>query len=77
MGHNINTIAYHGAPPWHGLGVQVKHRPTAGQMIATAALDWQVEMRPIASPRHGEQPKKFQLTESPAPHLSPKFLWAW
>src|SRR4051812_26619950 len=67
MAHNIDSMAYHGDPPWHGLGKQVRHRPTSAQMISDAGLDWRVEMRPIALPGllPNQKPKKYQLIRQP------------
>ena len=47
MSHNIDTMAYYGDPPWHGLGRSIPERANASQMIRAAGLDWRVEMRPI------------------------------
>jgi hypothetical protein len=67
MSHNIDSMAYHGDPPWHGLGTEVKHRPTSSQMITAAGLNWEVEMRPILL--HGQpprqKPRKYQLIRKP------------
>jgi phage/plasmid-like protein (TIGR03299 family) len=43
---NVQTMAYHGQVPWHGLGAPVPAGVTAEQMIHAAGLDWKVELRP-------------------------------
>ena len=46
MPANVQTMAYYGEVPWHGLGKQVPKGLTAEQMIRAAGLDWEVELRP-------------------------------
>lgn len=45
MAHNVETMAYAGDVPWHGLGVQVSHNMTAEEMLKAAGLDWGVDLR--------------------------------
>ena len=47
MPANVDSMAYYGDPPWHGLGVSVPARATATEVINAAGLDWQVRMTPI------------------------------
>lgn len=47
MSHEIETMAYAGETPWHGLGEQVSNDLTPAQMLKKAGLDWQVEKRPM------------------------------
>jgi len=42
MAHNVETMAYAGEVPWHGLGVQVSNDLTPNQMMEKAGLDWSV-----------------------------------
>lgn len=42
MAHLIETHAYAGNTPWHGLGVQVSNDLTPDQMLTAAGLDWRV-----------------------------------
>lgn len=46
MPANVDTMAYVGETPWHGLGEKVKHGVHAEEMIVAAGLDWVVEKRP-------------------------------
>lgn len=46
MPANVQTMAYYGEVPWHGLGKQVPKGMTAAHMIHSAGLDWEVELRP-------------------------------
>jgi len=84
MSHNIGSMAYHGDPPWHGLGTAVKHRPTSDEMITVAGLNWEVEMRPIVLQGQppGQKPRKYQLirkarstaeSEVPLAVVSPRY----
>ena len=43
MAHEVETMAYAGALPWHGLGVPVSNDLTPAQMQQKAGLDWNVE----------------------------------
>tara|TARA_B100001248_G_scaffold99511_1_gene73939 strand:- start:1023 stop:1979 length:957 start_codon:yes stop_codon:yes gene_type:complete len=43
MAHNVETMAYAGEVPWHGLGVSVSNDLTPQQMMKKAGLDWTVE----------------------------------
>jgi phage/plasmid-like protein (TIGR03299 family) len=51
MPHNIDSMAFHGDPPWHGLGVRVPEHISAEGMIRAAGLDWRVEMEPVPGAR--------------------------
>lgn len=51
MPANVQSIAYYGEVPWHGLGKQVPRGITAEQMIQAAGLDWTVELRPAPGAR--------------------------
>ena len=43
MAHNVETMAYAGETPWHGLGVKVPSDLSPRQMMEKAGLDWSVE----------------------------------
>jgi len=43
MAHQVETMAYAGEVPWHGLGVPVSNDLTPAQMMQKAGLDWGVD----------------------------------
>lgn len=43
MAHNINSLFYYGAKPWHKLGTEVKEAQTSAGAIEAAGLNWQVQ----------------------------------
>ena len=43
MSHEVETMAYAGETPWHGLGVPVNNDLTPVQMMQKAGLDWTVD----------------------------------
>ena len=45
MAHMVETMAYAGLTPWHGLGVNVEGNLTPLQMLIAADLDWTVSCR--------------------------------
>ena len=47
MAHQVETMAYAGEVPWHGLGVPVSDDLTPQQIQTKAGLDWIVEKRDI------------------------------
>lgn len=47
MAHEVETMAYAGELPWHGLGVPVSNDLTPVQMMQKAGLDWSVEKQRI------------------------------
>ena len=46
MPANVQTMAFYGDVPWHGLGTPVPKGVTAEEMIRAAGMDWRVELRP-------------------------------
>ena len=43
MAHQVETMAYAGELPWHGLGVPVSNDLTSIQMMQKAGVDWTVQ----------------------------------
>lgn len=43
MSAEVETMAYAGETPWHGLGVPVDNRLTPHEMLVAAGCDWSVE----------------------------------
>jgi phage/plasmid-like protein (TIGR03299 family) len=54
MAHEIETMAYANAKPWHGLGTPVSDDLTVDEMLVAAGLDWSVGMEPLYTARNGE-----------------------
>jgi phage/plasmid-like protein (TIGR03299 family) len=46
MAHMVETMAYAGETPWHGLGVKVPSDLSPAQMLEKAGLDWTVRKVP-------------------------------
>ena len=46
MAHEVETMAYAGQVPWHGLGKQVDGDMSPDQMLKAAQIDWTVSKRP-------------------------------
>ena len=55
MAHEIETMAYAGEVPWHGLGVQVIDDLTPQQMLEKAGLDWTVDKVPTYIDFNGQK----------------------
>jgi phage/plasmid-like protein (TIGR03299 family) len=49
MAHEVETMAYAGEVPWHGLGTPVSNDLTPAQMMQKAGLDWQVEKQDLVT----------------------------
>ena len=47
MPAQVETMAYYGAPPWHGLGTRVADVMTWQEAIGAAGLDWEVALEPV------------------------------
>lgn len=46
MAHNVETMAYAGETPWHGLGVKVDNDLSVEKMLEAAKLNWTVSKTP-------------------------------
>ena len=55
MSHEVETMAYAGEVPWHGLGVPVSNDLTPTMMMEKAGLDWRVEEVPTYADWNGEK----------------------
>lgn len=51
MSHNVETMAYAGEVPWHGLGERVPADLSPIQMMQKAGLDWKVLKQPTYARR--------------------------
>ena len=47
MSHQVETMAYAGELPWHGLGVPVSNDMSAYEMMIEAQLNWSVKKVPM------------------------------
>lgn len=71
----VETMAWTGQVPWHGLGVEVNDKLTPAQILKAAGLDWKVEKRKMFySGKNGKQiivPDRFALVrDKDEGHLS-------
>lgn len=55
MSHEVETMAYAGEVPWHGLGVEVSNDLTPSQMMEKAGLNWSVNKVPTFIEIDGER----------------------
>lgn len=55
MSHEIETIAYSGEEPWHGLGIKVPADLTPAQMQEAAGLNWTVDKVPLFGTHNGKK----------------------
>lgn len=55
MAHEVETMAYANALPWHGLGQRVDSCVTTDEMLKAAGLGWTVEMKKMHIDIDGEQ----------------------
>lgn len=69
MPHNVNSMAYYGTPPWHGLGTRVYDRPDSTTMVKAAGLDWEVGKVPVPGRRVDDNgaPVRYQLMRKARP----------
>jgi phage/plasmid-like protein (TIGR03299 family) len=63
MPANVQSMAYYGKEPWHGLGTQVPKDLRAEEMIWAAGLDWKVELRPARGAREINRKGEFSRYE--------------
>ncbi len=67
MSHEVETMAYAGEVPWHGLGTKVDEGIDADEFLVAAGLDWTVDQYPVHT-RVGEEeievPNRFALVRS-------------
>lgn len=55
MAHMVETMAYAGEVPWHGLGVSVPNDLSPAQMLEKAGLDWKVQKIPAFADIDGQK----------------------
>lgn len=65
MPHQVESLAYTGKAPWHGIGTPVRGHVSPRRMQRAAQLDWEVEKRPLfylTSKRPAERESAKQLS---------------
>lgn len=60
----IETMAYAGEVPWHGLGVNVDHNLSSDQMLDEAGLNWQVTKERVKTESGIYIPNRYALLRS-------------
>jgi phage/plasmid-like protein (TIGR03299 family) len=72
MAHKIDSMAYYGEVPWHGLGVHVPERLHAGPMMHAAGLDWEVESRGARGATRDDKGRysRYEIVRMPRPGKS-------
>ena len=55
MAHMVETMAYAGQLPWHGLGTKVSENISVDDMMKEAGLDWEVQKVPAYAELNGEK----------------------
>ena len=55
MAHNVETMAYSGEVPWHGLGTKVSNDIGIDDMLKEAGLDWKVIPVPVFGELNGKK----------------------
>lgn len=55
MSAEVETMAFSGEIPWHGLGVEVLDCLTPKEMMVAASLDWTVSKSPLFTRVNGEE----------------------
>jgi len=55
MAHMVETMAYAGEVPWHGLGTKVPADLTPRQMMQQAGVDWRVNLVPTYADVNGSK----------------------
>ena len=73
MPADIETMAWTGQKPWHGLGHEVGKDITPEQMIVAAELDWNVSKTPFQNPVTKESSENYfvLVRDSDGKELSP------
>lgn len=49
MAHEVETMAWTGQVPWHGLGVQFSQDADVEEVVRAAGLDWKLERWPLVA----------------------------
>lgn len=69
MSHNVETMAYAGETPWHGLGVKVADCLSPEEILKAAGLDWEVKRVPLQTVTKKAVTSHFALERSTDGHV--------
>ena len=61
MSHKVESMAYAGDVPWHGLGEAVSGDLSAKDMLKKARLNWSVARKPLTAAGNIPVPEHFAL----------------
>tara|TARA_R100000008_G_scaffold18568_1_gene9436 strand:- start:21 stop:995 length:975 start_codon:yes stop_codon:yes gene_type:complete len=53
MAHQVETMAYAGETPWHGLGTRVSNDLSVDEMLEQSGLNWKVRAIPVVGKADG------------------------
>jgi phage/plasmid-like protein (TIGR03299 family) len=73
MAHQVETMAYAGETPWHGLGTKVSNNLSVDEMLKESGLDWKVRALPVIGKGEGFEIKsdhKMLIRESDKKQLT-------
>jgi phage/plasmid-like protein (TIGR03299 family) len=59
MAHEVETMAYANATPWHGLGARVDSSVSIEEMQKAAGLDWEILRLPLKVGQDENTPEEF------------------
>jgi phage/plasmid-like protein (TIGR03299 family) len=72
MPANVESMAYHGQEPWHGLGTKVRKGISSSEMIKAAGLDWEIAMKPARGAIINKKGKasRYEIVRLPRPGIN-------
>jgi phage/plasmid-like protein (TIGR03299 family) len=72
MAHMVESMAYAGEVPWHGLGNKVDSTMSPEEMMVAAGIDWTVSKRPAYVPTVGHVTNLYDPTGTAPVQLVPE-----
>ncbi len=55
MSHEVETMAYVGETPWHGLGNRIDDKSSVEEMLIASGLNWELRREPVYTELDGER----------------------